>query len=422
MPAKLVVTEGTEAEIADEVRTWGIYDPQRFDSIWFIRTSLRGPDLDDLRAQADAIAKSLHFDARPPVLDASRRDEALAKAINRIDREQREQGSRMVGCFPRTPGEQTALIEEGPGGPLLEPATVTCTTTVEETPLHLWRAVLRMTWPAGDGYPAGTLGWELFFGAEEGLGAQGWIGDRSTVVFPGTTSPTAPPLDGPVELAPGTIVQMLAPGIRQSDPLVMDSWNNPHPDIDDRFVYEAQPGRRFAVVDGPITHNDAVWYLVEAMMGVSYPGDFVWLPVTDGDRLLVRVEEPACPDSPSVVDLVYLLPAERASCYEGQELTLAPAFAAKVHRDTSRPVPGTPAWLSDSQWRLYGEDGPAGLEGPLLVAVDPSVGDSLPTDVPLTVTGHFGDPAAASLRRAGARWPAARNARDCSTAGAARCS
>ena len=368
----------------------------RFDSIWFIRSSLRGPDLDDLRAQADAIAKSLHFDARPPVLDASRRDEALAKAINRIDQEQRQQGSRMVGCFPRTPGEQTALIEEGPGGPLLEPATVTCTTTIEETPLHLWRAVLRMTWPAGDGYPAGTLGWELFFGIEEDLGAQGWIGDRSTVVFPGTTSPTAPPLDGPVELAPGTIVQMLAPGIRQSDPLVTDSWNNPHPDIDDRFVYEAQPGRRFAVVDGPITHNDAVWYLVEAMMGVSYPGDFVWLPATDGDRLLVRVEEPACPASPSVVDLVYLLPAERVSCYEGQELTLAPAFAAKVHRDTTRPVPGTPAWLSDSQWRLYGEDGPSGLEGPLLVAVDPSVGDSLPTDVPLTVTGHFGDPAAAT--------------------------
>ena len=139
----------------------------------------------------------------------------------------------------------------------------------------------------------------------------------------------------------------------------MDSWNNPHPDIDDRFVYEAQPGRRFAIVDGPITHNDAEWYLVEAMMGVSYPGDFVWLPVTDGDRLLVRVEEPACPASPSVVDLVYLLPAERVSCFEGQELTLAPAFAAKVPRDTSRVVPGTPAWLSDSPWRLYGEDGPA---------------------------------------------------------------
>ena len=229
---------------------------------------------------------------------------------------------------------------------------------------------------------------------------QGWIGDPSTVVFPGTTSPTAPPLDGPVDLAPGTIVQMLAPGIRQSDPLVMDSWNNPHPDIDDRFVYEAQPGRRFAVVDGPIAHNDAVWYLVEAMMGVSYPGDFLWLPVTDGDRLLVRVENPACPASPSVVDLAYLLPAERAVCFEGQEFMLAPAFAAKVDADTSRPVPGTPAWLSDPQWRLYGEDGPSGLDGPILVAIDPSVGDSLPRDVPLTVTGHFGDPAAATCEGA----------------------
>ena len=240
----------------------------------------------------------------------------------------------MAGCFPRTPGEQTALIEEGPGGPLLEPVTVTCSTTIEETPLHLWRAELRMTWPAGDGYPAGTLGWELFFGAEDGLGAQGWIGDPVHGRLPrhNVTDGAAAGRSG--RFAPGTIVQMLAPGIRQSDPLVMDSWNGPHPDIADRFVYEAQPGRRFAIVDGPISHNGAEWYLVEAMMGVSYPGDFQWLPVTDGDRLLVRVEEPACPASPSVVDLVYLLPAERASCYEGQELTLAPAFAAKVDRNT----------------------------------------------------------------------------------------
>jgi hypothetical protein len=397
MPAKLVVTAGSAAEGSDEVRTWGVYDPLRFDSIWLVRTSLRGPDLDELRAQADSIAKSLHFDARPPVLDASKRDQAMATIIDKLDREQREfGGSRLMGCFPRTPGEQTVVLEDGPRGPLLEPATVTCTTSVEETPLHLWRVELRITWPATDGYAAGTLGWELFFGAEDGLGAQGQIGNFDEIVFPGTVSPAAAPVDSAPELAPGTIVQMLAPGIRQGDPLVTGSWNDPHPDMADRFVYEAQPGRRFAIVDGPISHNGAEWYLVEAAMGVSYPGDFQWLPVTDGNRLLVRVEEPACPRTPSVVDLAYLLPAERASCYAGQELRLAPAFASKVDRNTSRVVAGTPAWLSDSQWRLYGEDGPTGLDGPILVAIDPAIGESLPTDVPLTVTGHFGDPAAAS--------------------------
>ena len=34
-------------------------------------------------------------------------------------------------------------------------------------------------------------------------------------------------------------------------------------EIADRSVYEAQPGRRFAIVDGPISHNGAEWYLVE---------------------------------------------------------------------------------------------------------------------------------------------------------------
>ena len=67
-----------------------------------------------------------------------------------------------------------------------------------------------------------------------------------------------------------------------------------------------------------------------------------------------------------------------------------------MDRNTSRVVAGTPEWLSDSRWRLYGEDGPSGLDGPLLVADRPVGGRSLPTDVPLTVTGHFGDPAAAS--------------------------
>lgn len=396
MPAKLVVTEGPGAEGADEIRTWAVYDSQAIHDVWFVRASMRGPDLDQLRAQADKVAQSMRFMRRPNILDADRRDESLARAVDRLDREHREfQGTRFFGCFPRSPGEQSAVIEDGPGGPLLEPVIVTCSTKIEETPLHLWRAELQMTWPAGDGHPAGTWGWEVFLTADEFNMAQAPIGDPA-LVFPGTSSPTAAPGDGPLDLAPGTIVQLLAPGIRQDDPLVTASWNEPHPEIADRFVYEAQPGRRFAIVDGPITHNGAVWYLVEAAMGVSYPGDLVWLPVTDGDRRLVRVEEPACPVSPSVVDLVYLLPAERASCYLGQELTLAPAFAAKVDRNTSRPVAGTPAWLSDSQWRLYGEDGATGLDGPILVAVNPSLGSSLPTHVPLTVTGHFGDPAAAS--------------------------
>ena len=255
-----------------------------------------------------------------------------------------------------------------------------------------------MSWPAGDGYPAGTLGWELFFGTGDGLGAQGWIGDPSTVVFPGTTSPTARPLDGPVDFTPGTIVQMLAPGIRQSDQLVMDSWNEPHPDIADRFVYEAQPGtsvRHRGWADQPqrrrvVPRGSDDGRVVSGRLPVA---------ARHGRRPI------ACPRrrarvlaSPSVVDLVDALPAERATCYEGQELTLGPAFAAKVDRGTpgsSRNV-GLVVRLAMAPLR---RGRATGLDGPIL-AGDLPVARRLPADgLPLTVTGHFGDPAGSLCAR-----------------------
>lgn len=397
MPAKLVVTPGSDGDGPDEIRTWGVYDTQAFHDIWFIRASLRGPNLDELRARADGIARSMRFMRRPNVLDEARRDAALASAIDGLDREFRQsQGSRIIACFPRTPGEQTVVVEEGLAGPLLEPATVTCSTTLDETPLHLWRARLVMTWPAGDGWPAGSWGRELFFSGEEFTTAQAQIGDDRFLIFPGTTSPEAAPLEQPLELAPGTIVQVLAPGLRQTSRVVTESWDNPHETIRDRFVYEAQGGRRFTIVDGPISHIGAQWYLVEAPLGTSYPTVFQWLPVSDGNLQLIRVVEPRCPPEPTVADLMTLLPAERVRCFGGQDITLGPVTATRAEDFSDAPIEGDPAWLVAAPLRLYGEDGPKGVDGSLPVAVDPALPDELPTDVPLTVTGHFEDEAAAN--------------------------
>ena len=253
-----------------------------------------------------------------------------------------------------------------------------------------------MTWQAGDGYPAGEWGWELFFGADGSGGAQSKLGDDTNLIFPGTTSPAARPIDGALDLEPGSIVQMLAPGLRWDSTLVTDMYNTPHEVMGDRFVSEAQPGRRFVIVDGePITHNDADWYLVEAPLGSSYPHLFQWLPVTRDGLQLVRVVDPECPAEPSVADLVRLLPAERVACSGDRPLTLEPVMAT-LEEDTGFAADGNPSWLIDAPWRLFGEAGPAGMDGSLPATIDPALVDGMQVSVPLSVTGHFADPTAAT--------------------------
>jgi len=219
-------------------------------------------------------------------------------------------------------------------------------------------------------------------------------GDDTNLIFPGTTSPAAGPIDGALDLEPGSIVQMLAPGLRWDSTLVTDMYNTPHEMMGDRFVSEAQPGRRFVIVDGePITYNDADWYLVEAPLGSSYPHLFQWLPVTHDGLQLVRVVDPECPAEPSVADLVRLLPAERVACSGDRPLTLEPVMAT-LEEDTGFAADGNPSWLIDAPWRLFGEAGPAGMDGSLPATIDPALVDGMQVSVPLSVTGHFADPTA----------------------------
>jgi hypothetical protein len=59
-------------------------------------------------------------------------DAGLARALDDMDREfRRDPRSRLFGCFPRTPGEVTTPIADGPNGPLREPVEVTCRTTID---------------------------------------------------------------------------------------------------------------------------------------------------------------------------------------------------------------------------------------------------------------------------------------------------
>lgn len=402
MPAKLVVEATSIVPAAEEVRTWGVYPPGGgFTGIWYVRSTLRGPDLEALRTEADTVARSLRFDATSPPLDASRRDEALARTIDALDRETRIwRGNDFYGCFPRTPGKREALIddrlyEHGPDGPLAEPVPVTCTTSVEPTALGLWHATLVVSWDAGDGYPAGEWGWEIFFGPDGAGGASGQMALGGEVAYPGTVGALPPPLDGPLEVPIGSIVEVLPPGIEQTGRPIRAISEHPQATIGDRVVMDARAGSRFYVVDGPIAHEGFDWYLVEMWGGTSHFSEFAWVPATDGERPLLLVVQPDCPtDQIDVAALLRLIPAERLVCFGDRELRLSPTVLGPLEGDQGGSVVGDPDWLaSDPTLMLYGGEGPEGLDGGIVVVISPTLDDRPPEGVPLTIHGHFDDPA-----------------------------
>lgn len=403
MPAKLVVEPGLMSIGADETRTWAVAQPGRLDAPWLIRATMRGPDLDVLRDQADAVAQSLRFDSKPPALVADRRDAALASVIDEMDRQQRlYPGSRLYGCFPRSPGERAATLHDGPGGPLLDPVDVTCRTTVEETPLRLWHGRVAVSWPAGDDYAAGEWGMEFFFGADGPAAAQGQFPTNIDVTFPGTGGELPRPVTEPLVIPLGSLVQLLAPGVDQAGPAYQSLYQNPNATIGGNFISDGQAGRRFLVVDGPVANEGTDWYLVDMAQGAFYPSAFGWLPATDDGRPLLRVVEPSCPAGEvTVEDLLALIPGERLHCFGNSEMTLDPVMASLAGEDQVQSgVDGTPAWLArDTRWRLFGAGGPEGVDGALPVAIAPTVGDTLPANGWLSVRGHFDDAAAATCTR-----------------------
>lgn len=405
-PAKLIVSQGGGAVGATEVRTWAVFGPSL--DTWFIRLHLRGPDMDALRERADTIARSFAFDLKRPVLDPAVRDEMLARAIDDLDRETRTwRGSDIFGCFPRTPGERPGhledrLFEYGPDGPLVEPVPVTCSTSVEATPLNLWVATLVISWDAGDGYPSGQWGWYVQFDMTGPTGSTGQLFGAEDLVSPGSVGMPPPPLNGPLVIQVGSIVQVLPPGIDWTLDAYRALESQPHERIGPYDHGGTTPGRRFYVVDGPVSHVGTDWYLLEVSVGAGYPSPYGWFPATDGPRPLLAVVEPRCPSGAAdVLDLLDMIPAERMLCFGTSEITLDPSLLVRVDLPGgSEGIEATPAWLaSDTPWRLFGRSGPDGVDPGLAVAIDPSLGDNVPTGAWLSVRGHFNDAASSTCHR-----------------------
>ncbi len=139
---------------ADVGFIWTISMPGSVDNFYTISADIRGPDVARLRGEVDALVASLRYDPAVVPLSTVGGAAALAasKALATMARD-----SPVWNCFPPGEGTRQLVITALVMGPdLARPQLATCTTTIEATPLQLWRMTLTLRLPHPD--PQGGSG------------------------------------------------------------------------------------------------------------------------------------------------------------------------------------------------------------------------------------------------------------------------
>lgn len=148
---------------AETVVTTTIAHPALIDNYYTITASLRGPDVAPMRTQLDALIASLRFD--PPVVPLpAGKDAAAAAGTRALTILRRDTPS--WGCFVAI-GVSRMVVDAVPMGPTLaHPQLATCTSTMEATPLQLWRMTMTMRFSESDPNVGGGQQYEVWVDAD----------------------------------------------------------------------------------------------------------------------------------------------------------------------------------------------------------------------------------------------------------------
>jgi hypothetical protein len=391
MPAVMHSTGPIPQTSSDDNRSWAIGRPGSVNNWYVVEGTIRGPGLPALRDQIDGLARSIRFDHPAASLptDSAAIDRLVASAVNALDRDARESyHSTYYACFPRRVGSsEPTVITDGPGGPLVGPIRVTCSISMEAEAVGLFAMTLAASWEAGPGYAAGTYREVLQIAGDATLGG---MRSFNETFFPETRPEVTPmPATTPIALAPGSLVEVLFPGVS----FYMT------PDRNGDMLSDLPYGQRLWIVNGPRRVAGEDWYRVQWTPTPTYGGIPGWMPATEAGHPVVAPVAPRCPPFVGdVIDLVNLHPAERLACFDNRPMTLGPV-TLRGEPNKTFPSKGTPAWLAETATiAMFGSQGPEGVDGPLRVRSDPSVG-SLPVGSWLEITGHFDDPAARGCTR-----------------------
>ena len=124
-------------------RSWTLAMPGSIDNYFTVRAEVRDLDPATAFAPVDALVASWAYDQPvvplPTGADAA---PAAAAALKSALAEMVRSGEPAYACFPQT-GSRRFQVTALPGmGPLAKPQVATCSTSIEATPLGMWRAHL----------------------------------------------------------------------------------------------------------------------------------------------------------------------------------------------------------------------------------------------------------------------------------------
>lgn len=148
LPAYVETIPAPPSVGADTAMRWTISRPGMVDNYFTITAMIRGPDIDRLKGEVEAMVSSLRYD--PPVVPlptgSAAAEAAAANALSLLEKQ-----SPAWACFPPRPGSGETLVTSLPTGPALaRPQLATCTTQIEATPIELWRMTLTIRLPEPD--------------------------------------------------------------------------------------------------------------------------------------------------------------------------------------------------------------------------------------------------------------------------------
>lgn len=182
-------------------------------------------------------------------------------------------------------------------------------------------------------------------------------------------------VDGLAEVLVSDLVVRTAPGV---DPATSSI-------LADRLT----TADRVFVVDGPVDDAGYAWYLVAPLVRADDTvGPFGWIAAAsrEGEAWVQTVEAP-CPATADLASVLALQPLERLACFGDDTLTLSASVV-------SCGAGGGP-WTVDPSWiRMLGGCGLSDGTEVLPVRIPP--GGTVISSGPVTVRGHFDDPAAAT--------------------------
>ena len=161
--------------------TWTLSVPERPLTRYLVVATMKGPGLEEMKAQVQALVAGIRFDDGAPVLDPADGPDVAARALDQEVGPEYNQN----GCVSEPGAIATAALTSWRYVALARPLPVTCTMAIEPSQIGSWKMTLTLSWSAAADRSAGTHTRTIWLDADGEVRAEtGGIGQTSIPYLP----------------------------------------------------------------------------------------------------------------------------------------------------------------------------------------------------------------------------------------------